>query len=246
MTIRGKTYASLLVVVLLTTGVYAAKGWLAEVERFLKDRDHLFSDRPISLSMHLDNPPPHLWDDANGPFGYTMRIARGSVAVEARPDPSADGFERGDYNSILPLMWIVYDEDTEASYRANRELRTLLADGYAPPEGEPLDDRYLGIAFFDMHNHMARRTVNNPDVLHRARHLGLQHNLADLDETGYTVLENAFTADVLSTTLHVMGPDAGLGWAAARGFAACFLVPAAGSDHVTLRPTPAFEQRFPL
>ena len=57
---------------------------------------------------------------------------------------------------------------------------------------------------------------------------------------------NAFTADVLSTALYVMGPDAGLAWAAARGFAACFIVPAAGSNRVTFLATPAFEQRFPL
>ena len=56
---------------------------------------------------------------------------------------------------------------------------------------------------------------------------------------------NAFTADVLSTALYVMGPDAGLEWAAARGFAACFIVPQDGSDQVALLATPAFEQRFP-
>ena len=145
--------------------------------------------------MRLDNPPPHLWDDANEPFGYTMRIARGSVVVEAQPDATADGFERGDYNAIVPLLGTVFDEDTEASYRMDRELRILLAKGYAPPEGKPLDDPALGPAFFDMHNHMARRTVNNPDVLHRAKHLGLEQNLADLDDTGYTVLKNAFSAE---------------------------------------------------
>ena len=57
---------------------------------------------------------------------------------------------------------------------------------------------------------------------------------------------NAFTADVLSTALYVMGPDDGLAWAAAREFAACFIVPVAGSDRVTFLTTPAFEQRFPL
>lgn len=76
--------------------------------------------------MRLDNPPPHLWDDVSEPFGYTMRIARGSVVVEAQPDATADGFERGDYNAILPLLGTVFDEDTEASYRMDRELRILL------------------------------------------------------------------------------------------------------------------------
>lgn len=58
--------------------------------------------------------------------------------------------------------------------------------------------------------------------------------------------ENAFAADVLSTALYVMGPEEGLAWAAARGFAACYLVPASDSDDVAFLATPAFEQRFPL
>ncbi len=57
---------------------------------------------------------------------------------------------------------------------------------------------------------------------------------------------DAFAADVLSTALHVMGPEPGLAWAAARGIAACFLQAAAASDEVVFRPTPAFATRFAL
>ena len=58
--------------------------------------------------------------------------------------------------------------------------------------------------------------------------------------------EDAFTADVLSTTLYVMGPGEGLAWAEARGFAACFIVPGAGAGDVELRATAAFAARFPV
>ena len=57
---------------------------------------------------------------------------------------------------------------------------------------------------------------------------------------------DAFAADVLSTALHVMGPEAGLAWAAARGIAACFLQADASADEVAFRPTPAFATRFAL
>ena len=57
---------------------------------------------------------------------------------------------------------------------------------------------------------------------------------------------DAFAADVLSTALHVMGPDDGLAWAAARGIAACFLQAEAASDAVVFQPTPAFATRFAL
>ena len=57
---------------------------------------------------------------------------------------------------------------------------------------------------------------------------------------------DAFAADVLSTALHVMGPETGLAWAAERGIAACFLLAGAAPDEVVFRPTPAFATRFAL
>ena len=57
---------------------------------------------------------------------------------------------------------------------------------------------------------------------------------------------DAFAADVLSTALHVMGPDDGLAWAAARGISACFLLADAAAGEVVFRATPAFEARFAL
>ena len=56
--------------------------------------------------------------------------------------------------------------------------------------------------------------------------------------------EQAFVADVLSTALYVMGADAGLTWARARGLAAAYLIADDASGHVRLRATPAFEERF--
>lgn len=56
----------------------------------------------------------------------------------------------------------------------------------------------------------------------------------------------ALAADVLSTALYVMGPEAGLEWAEARGIAACFLEPdAARPGAVSVRATTAFGERFP-
>ena len=58
--------------------------------------------------------------------------------------------------------------------------------------------------------------------------------------------EDAFTADVLSTTLYVMGPGEGLAWAEARGLAACFLVVGDAAAGVEFRATAAFAARFPV
>ena len=55
--------------------------------------------------------------------------------------------------------------------------------------------------------------------------------------------ERGLDADILSTALYVMGPEAGIAWAEAQGIAACFLV-AATADEVSIRATSAFRERF--
>jgi thiamine biosynthesis lipoprotein len=54
------------------------------------------------------------------------------------------------------------------------------------------------------------------------------------------VAAEALTADVLSTALYVLGPDAGSAWAERRGVAAAFLL-----HDGTVRMTPAFRSLHP-
>ena len=55
--------------------------------------------------------------------------------------------------------------------------------------------------------------------------------------------EDALTADILSTALYVLGPEAGLRYADAHRLAALFLTPA-GEAAVTLRASRTFRRRF--
>lgn len=54
--------------------------------------------------------------------------------------------------------------------------------------------------------------------------------------------ERGLAADALSTALYVMGPEAGLPWAEARGIAACYLIPERGTLRV--EATRAFRRLF--
>jgi thiamine biosynthesis lipoprotein len=54
--------------------------------------------------------------------------------------------------------------------------------------------------------------------------------------------ERGLIADILSTALYVMGPDAGLRWAEDRGLAACYLIPEGGTLRVAA--TAAFRTRL--
>ena len=42
---------------------------------------------------------------------------------------------------------------------------------------------------------MARRTVENPDLEHRARRLGLTGKIREMEENGFVVIERAISAD---------------------------------------------------
>ena len=44
-----------------------------------------------------------------------------------------------------------------------------------------------------LHDHLAARTIENPDFEHRVRRLGLERHVRELDEQGYTVIERAVT-----------------------------------------------------
>ena len=171
---------------------YASSGWIAEAKRYLNTC--ALPARSFSVAVELDNPPAHLCDgDRVDPFGYTVRINGGHANVDAKADPNADLRQRAEYNAALPFAWTILG-DEEAADRARREYASLV--GRPKLEGRLPEDPTTVALLREFHDHMARRTVNNPDVLHRAKHLGLESNLADLDKTGYTVLRGAFTDEL--------------------------------------------------
>ena len=179
---------------------YASTDWIETARRYLASRAG--TSPPFSVSVTLDNAPPHLDAGSAAPYGYTVRVGGGSAVIEDRPDAAAQLRVRADYNAALPFAWTSH-ADAESSDRARREYAAVL--GEPDVEGELPEDPAVRALLSDFHDHMARRTVNNPDVRHRAKHLGLEDNLADLDDKGYTVLQDAFTpelADELRAEAH--------------------------------------------
>jgi hypothetical protein len=60
------------------------------------------------------------------------------------------------------------------------------------------------------HDHMGRRTVENPDLMHRASRQGLCGKIQEMEEQGYTVLERAispeFADEIREATLRALLP----------------------------------------
>ena len=173
---------------------YASAEWLAEVKRFLSARADMVPNATFSFSSHLDNPPPHL-ANGDGPFGFTVRLSDGVVEVEGRPSADVDLQRWGDYNAALPLTWIVYGDEPSSRERIVKEYHYLGGDRAPRQQGQMPEDSAVADLMRQLHDHLAVRTINNPDVGHRIRYFGLERQVAELADTGYTVLENAFSDD---------------------------------------------------
>lgn len=168
--------------------------WIAEIKQFLQNNSQAFGnlDAPFTFSARYDNPPPHLGCDV---CGFSARLSRTGVDIHDTPNEDADVFFSADYNAWLPFAWTVYGGDQQIFTRTRREYTNLAGGTVGDRSGAMPDDSQLRQILYDLHDHLAVRIVNNPDIEHRIKHLGLERNIAELDETGYTVLENAFTVE---------------------------------------------------
>jgi ectoine hydroxylase-related dioxygenase (phytanoyl-CoA dioxygenase family) len=75
-----------------------------------------------------------------------------------------------------------------------REARHLFGKDAFKLKGGLADEQartLMGLA----HDHMARRTVENPDLAHRAARLGLTGKIREMEEQGYAVIERAISND---------------------------------------------------
>lgn len=180
---------------------FASAEWVKEARRFLEERvgamGSLLDDVHFTMGERYEHAPPHLGlpDDV---AGFTIRFEDGMVNVqEGPPGETLDLLVEGDYNATLPIAWTPYGQDPSVKARAFREY-SHLAKSKAPTMTGDLGaiDPTVVTVLGELHDHLALRTVNNPDIDHRIEHLGLGGNVADLAEVGWTVLERAFTTDL--------------------------------------------------
>lgn len=114
MTTRGKTYASLLAVVALTTGGYAAKGWLSNgtsdgSERAGNEESALGDAVPVSTEAAIRGPISHL-------LGSTANLrARREVAVAAQAAGIVTSVkaEEGDFVKAGQVLCAIDDRDLQ-------------------------------------------------------------------------------------------------------------------------------------
>ncbi len=187
---------------------FLSDAWLEEARRFFDTHLSRNSSLPaFSITERFTNAPPHL--------GFDDNIAQWSVCYDGSaihlgraPAPSdvkeAEGKEaevknaevkvEGDYQAGLFMAQIVGALAPQVMGRGLRELQHLFGQGALRSSGPTLPPavaRLIGL----FHDHMARITVENPDIAHRARALGVERHVREVEEHGYTVIENAISPD---------------------------------------------------
>ena len=189
--------------------------WLQEAETFWRDavpaRRAKLGGRPFSVSERFTAAPPHL--KAPGDIVSWSLHFDGEQATVARGfDADADLTVEADYQAALHLaqfVGVLPPGGAEAMWREATHMSgkdAFRVRGSLPDEAS----RLLGL----FHDHMARRTVENPDLEHRARRLGLTGKIREMDQQGFVVVERAITADfadeLRAATRAAMSPEQGL------------------------------------
>jgi len=176
---------------------FLTDAWLDEAKRFWRElppqRKAPAAGKPFSVSERFTEAPPHLklpgdlaawtlrWD------GEKAEIARGF-------DETADVTIEGDYQAALFLAQFVGVAAPGGAEEMWREAAVLFGKDAFRIKGA-LEDPAAQRALANFHDHMARRTVENPDLGHRARRLGLAGRIRDMEENGFVVIERAISGD---------------------------------------------------
>ncbi len=186
---------------------FASKEWTEEAKRYLQEQaarhPEALDGVEWSVTERWQNAPPHLGFQDNV-AGFWFTISGGKIEVGLGPAAQADTEIDGDYNAILPIGWTIYGGDAEIQARAQREYGHLARDKPVKMKGTFPSHPPLLPFLGGLHDHMARRTVNNPDIDHRLKHYGLSSNVEELANQGHTILESAFTQE-MAEELRVTG-----------------------------------------
>lgn len=170
--------------------------WLAEAERFLAREGRAaarLEGRPFSLSERLTDAPPHL-TMPDGVAAWSLRYNGEGFTVSREFDAGADVVVEGDYQAALSTAQFVGALVPGAMDAAFREALHMYGKDAMRARGRfPTEAAATVVGL--LHDHLARRTVENPDIAHRAARQGLSGHIREMEEQGYTVIERAISPD---------------------------------------------------
>ena len=191
---------------------FLADAWLEDARKFLerecKIQKERLAVRSFSVSERFTHAPPHLKFQDNV-ASWNLRYDGENVSVGREFNDGADLVVEGDYQAALTAAQFVGILAPGARAAMGREVVTIFGRDALCVKGGIKDAEANEIIAL-MHDHMGRRTVENPDLAHRAERQGLTGKIREMEENGYTVLERAispkFADQVRSATLRALLP----------------------------------------
>jgi ectoine hydroxylase-related dioxygenase (phytanoyl-CoA dioxygenase family) len=191
---------------------FLSDAWLAEAKAFLERETQVRKERlggkSFSVSERFADAPPHL-KFPNDVAGWAMAYDGEKVSVSREFNPKADVVVEGDYQAALSAAQFVGVLAPDGNREMGRELVHLFGKKAVRAKGK-LDNKQASQLMGALHDHMARRTVENPDIAHRAARLGLTGKIREMEEQGYTIVERAispqFADEVRAATYRAVLP----------------------------------------
>src|SRR5580704_1430679 len=174
---------------------FLSDGWIEEARGFLtreaERRKAALGSQPFSVSERFADAPPHLQLPDNL---AAWRVDYDGEAISAARgfNPDADVTVEGDYQAALISAQSVGTGAPGAMGAALREIARVFGKGAVRFKGR-MENQAAVALMGALHDHMARRTVENPDLAHRAARLGLGGKIREMEEQGYTVVERAIS-----------------------------------------------------
>ena len=177
--------------------------WLDEARRFLagevpKIRERAapaerLKGRKFAVSGRFAGAPPHL--GLPGDVG-ACTIAFDGEAFSVTPtfDRKADLVVEGDYQAALTAAQMVGITAPGAVAVLQHEVGHLYGEGALKVKGA-LPDPKVADVLGGLFDHLGRKTVENPDLAHRAARQGLSGKIREMEDQGYTIVENAITPE---------------------------------------------------
>jgi ectoine hydroxylase-related dioxygenase (phytanoyl-CoA dioxygenase family) len=186
--------------------------WVEQARQFLtRDAAHRkerLGGRAFSISERFADAPPHMKLDGDT-AAWTVRYDGETLNVSRTFDERADVVVEGDYQAALTAAQFVGVLAPGAMKAMYREVGTMFGRDSIRVRGA-LENEQAREMIALLHDHMGRRTVENPDLAHRAQRQGLCSKIRELEERGYTVIENAISPDfadeVRAATLRALMP----------------------------------------
>ena len=175
---------------------FLSEAWLSEARRFLEREIAVRKGRlagPFSVSERFTDAPPHLQLPGDV-ASWNIRYDGDVVHVGRGADAHADLVIEGDYQAALTSAQRVGITAAGASSAMWREVTQQFGKDAVRARGGVADQQATDL-LLQLHDHLGRRTVENPDLHHRASRQGLLGKIVEMEEQGYTVLEQAISDD---------------------------------------------------